>query len=161
MALKYALGVNSMELKPDIKIALENIDFIERYKNLSMKYAFDTNECFASYENSEVLNIFSELGYKVTFNKSENFFKVIEKTPLFKFQFNISLKYGLVELIWAVWKDKTYYGGNAWVMMKRLLEGNDENLKDPRFRNYEDLKEILTEAFAIYEDFKREFLANQ
>ncbi|AEV68229.1 hypothetical protein [Acetivibrio clariflavus] len=150
-----------MELKPDIKIALEKINFLERYKSLSTKYAFDTTECFKSYENSEVLNIFSELGYKATFNKSENFFKVVEKTPPYKFQFNISLKYGIAELIWAVWKDKIYYGGGVWIMMKKLLGDNDENIKYPRFRNYTDLKEILAEAFAIYEDFKREFLAIQ
>ncbi|AEV68233.1 hypothetical protein [Acetivibrio clariflavus] len=150
-----------MELKPDIKIALERINFVERYKRLSTKYAFDSTECFKSYDNTEVLNIFSELGYKATFDKRENFFKVVKKTPPFKFQFNISLKYGLVELIWAVWKNEIYYGCGVWVMMKRLLEEDEENLKDPRFRNYEDLKEILTEAFAIYEDFKREFLAIQ
>ena len=34
----------------------------------------------------------------------------------------------------------------------------DENIKKPKFRNYEDLEEILREAFAIYEDFKTEVL---
>lgn len=148
-----------MELKPDVKAALGRIDFIERYKRLSQKYAFDSKEKFTDYDNDEIIKVFSELGYKATYNKSENFFKIIEKTPIFKFQFNISLKYGLVELIWAVWKDKAYYGGNSWVLMKRLLEGSDENMRDPRFRNYTDLKEILSEAFSIYKDFKREFLA--
>ena len=34
----------------------------------------------------------------------------------------------------------------------------DENVKKPKFRNYQELEEILTEAFAIYEDFKTEVL---
>ena len=34
----------------------------------------------------------------------------------------------------------------------------DENIKKAKFRNYQELEEILTEAFAIYEDFKTEVL---
>ena len=34
----------------------------------------------------------------------------------------------------------------------------DENIKKPKFRNYEDLKNILREYFLIYEDLKTEVL---
>ncbi len=150
-----------MQLKQATKTALEKINFIERYKTLSNKYAFDLKEAFERYDINEVLNIIDGLGYKASYNKSENFFKIVEKTPEFKFQFNISLKYGLVELIWAIWMGKEYFDGSNWVMLKRLLDGMDENLRDPRFRNYVELKEILEIALSIYEDFKHEFLANQ
>ncbi|HEX9059203.1 MAG TPA: hypothetical protein VF941_03395 [Clostridia bacterium] len=150
-----------MQLKQATKTALEKINFIERYKALSNKYAFDLKEAFERYDINEVLNIIDGLRYKASYNKSENFFKIVEKTHKFKFQFNISLKYGLVELIWAIWRGKEYFDGSSWVMLKRLLDGTDENLRDPRFRNYVELKEILEIALSIYEDFKHEFLANQ
>ncbi|WP_025694110.1 hypothetical protein [Paenibacillus durus] len=77
----------------------------------------------------------------------------------YKFQFNISLKYGLVEFIWAVWKNNDLQTGLPWGMLKQLLDGrDDEKVKKPVFRNYGDLKEILKDAFSMYDDFKRELV---
>lgn len=80
----------------------------------------------------------------------------IENKLLYKFYFHISLKYGMVELIWYVDKGEEFYGGSVWSVMKKILEGNDEQLMKPEFHTYEELKEILKEAFSMYEDFKRE-----
>lgn len=148
-----------MELKQDTKTTLEKIDFIARYKNLSNKYAFDFKERFNDFRNDAVIEIFNELGYHATFDKKEKFFKVVEITTNYKFQFNISLKSGGAELIWAIWRDEEFYDCSTWGVMKTKLDGNhDDKVRLPIFRNYEDLKEILSEAFSIYEDFKREFL---
>ncbi len=44
-------------------------------------------------------------------------------------------------------------------MLKQLLDGrDDEKVKKPVFRNYGDLKEILKDAFSMYDDFKRELV---
>lgn len=42
----------------------------------------------------------------------------------------------------------------------KYAEGVDleKNIRDPKFRNYEDLEVILKEAFSIYSDFKKEVL---
>lgn len=40
-----------------------------------------------------------------------------------------------------------------------MLVEREGFLLDPRFRNYEELTEILRVAFGIYEDFKREVIA--
>ncbi|MBN2908636.1 hypothetical protein JQC72_03770 [Polycladomyces sp. WAk] len=145
-----------MQLTPEIKVALENIQFIERYQNLSMKYNFD--EEFL-YDNHEVLRIFNELGYHARFDKRENFFQIAEEGSPYQFKFNISLKYSLLEFIWVVRKDGKLLTGSPWDILKRLLDGTDENVRAPVFRNYNDLKEILKEAFSMYEDFKRELLS--
>ncbi len=151
-----------MSLEPKLKDALEKINFISRFKELSQKYSFDLKQSFERYDYNECINIIKGFGYTSTFDRRENFFKIIEETPFYKFQFNIVLKYGATEFIWAIWKDKELVGGNNWGVLKTQLDGNhDDKVRLPIFRNYIDLEEILAEAFAIYEDFKREFLANQ
>lgn len=148
-----------MQLKPEIKVALERIQFIDRYKNLSKNYSFDFKEKFRDYDNIEVLNILNELGYKATFNKKENFFKIVEKLPSYKFQFNISLKHSVLEFIWAVWKDEELRTGSPWDTLKELLDGTDDSVRSPVFRNYEDLRGIMKESLLMYEDFKQELLS--
>jgi len=151
-----------MQLDFDVKMAIEKINFIERYRGLSSKYSFKLNESFEHYDNNNVLAVFNRLGYKAIFNKKENFYKVVDELSWGKMQFNISLKYGVVELIWSIWKGENLCAGGTWSMLKVQYDGvDDDKIRKPVFRNYIDLEEILAEAFAIYEDFKREFLSNQ
>ncbi|MGU3471231.1 hypothetical protein ACLBWT_08785 [Paenibacillus sp. D51F] len=146
-----------LQLKPEIRSALTNMDFIAKYRNLSAKYSFNSDESFEAYDNNEVLNLFAELGLKASFDKKEKFFKVVDEIDSSKFQFNISLKYGLVEFIWAVWKNNELQTGLPWGMLKQLLDDKDDDkINKPVFRNYNDLKEILEDAFAMYNEFKRE-----
>lgn len=145
-----------MEFKPEVREALFKIDFVKRAKKLTENHFTNSYNTFKDYENEEVIKILDELGYKAKYNRKESFFKIIEKKSPYKFYFHISLKYGTVELIWYVDKEDEFYGGSVWSMMKRILEGNDEMLMQPEFHNYEELKEILKEAFLMYEDFKKE-----
>lgn len=146
-----------LQLKLEIRSALTNMDFIAKYRNLSAKYSFNSDESFEAYDNNEVLNLLAELGLKASFDKKEKFFKVVDEIDSSKFQFNISLKYGLVEFTWAVWKNNELQTGLPWGMLKQLLDGKDDDkINKPVFRNYNDLKEILEDAFAMYNEFKRE-----
>ena len=46
-----------------------------------------------------------------------------------------------------------------WENIVEEIEGIDFEIKPrPYYSNYQELQEILTEAFAIYEDFKTEVL---
>ena len=139
---------------------LNKIDFIKRYKDLSIQFNHELKESFEDYSRESALEIIKEFGYTVSYNKKENFYKIIEKVENYKFQFNIVLKYGIVELIWTVWEDNELLQiGGPWGMIKYLLDFNEEDkVRLPVFRNYEDLKEILMQAFSIYEDFKKEVL---
>ena len=53
--------------------------------------------------------------------------------------------------------------GSILFGLASFAEGVDleENIKMPKFRNYEDLEFILKEAFSIYEDFKAELLKQE
>lgn len=145
-------------LDTNTKKVLNNINFTERYKNLSEKYQFDYKDSFESYDYNQVLKILSELGYAFKFDKKEKFFRLIETVAEDKFQFSISLKYGAMEFIWSAWKNTDLLVGGTWGIIKEQLNAQDnEKFKKPIFRNYYELKEILAEGLHIYEDFKREF----
>lgn len=74
------------------------------------------------------------------------------------FQFTISLKYGAMEFIWSAWKNTELLIGGTWGIIKEQLNGQEnDKVKKPIFRSYNEIREILAEALLIYEDFKREF----
>lgn len=146
-----------MEIHENLRSTLERIHFIDRYRALSEQYSCELNQSFENYSNENVLKIIALFGYSVKYIKSGNFFKIVELYDKYKFQFHLSLKYGVVELIWSISENEGIHQlGGPWGMIKRLLdEKEDDKVKLPVFRNYEDLKEILREVFCMYEDFKK------
>ena len=152
-----------MELsKKELEI-LEKINLYERHSNISNQYRFE--ETFENYSNEKVIEIVKELGYSAKYKKKENFFQIIETINEMRFYFHFSLKYGLVEIImyWECINNKDKWGGGTFAGICKKIEiaKNEEKegyIKKARFRNYEDLKNILREYFLIYEDLKTEVL---
>ena len=148
-----------MELsKKELEI-FEKINLYERHSNISNQYRFE--ETFENYSNDEVIKIVKELGYSAKYRKKEKFFQIIETIDGIKFYFHFSLEYGMVEVIifWEYENNKDLSGGGLLSVVCKLIEiaKNEEKegyIKDARFRNYEDLKNILREYFLIYEDLK-------
>ena len=148
-----------MELsKKELEI-FEKINLYERHSNISNQYRFE--ETFENYSNDEVIKIVKELGYSAKYKKKENFFQIIETINEMRFYFHFSLKYGLVEIImyWECINNKDIWGGGTFAGICKKIEiakheEKEGYIKDARFRNYEDLKNILREYFLIYEDLK-------
>ena len=147
-----------MELsKKELEI-FEKINLYERHSNISNQYRFE--ETFENYSNDEVIKIVKELGYTAKYRKKENFFQIIETINEMRFYFHFSLKYGLVEIIMGMMdkNKKNIIGGLVPNICKKIeIVKNEEkkgDIKKARFRNYEDLKNILREYFLIYEDLK-------
>jgi hypothetical protein len=151
-----------MELSKKEYEIYKKISFAERYEKLSVKFQFKER---LDYSKESVLDLIKKIGYTAKYVKKNNFFKIEEKKGIIKFYLNICLKYSNVELVIGatnIIEDKFLIGG---VFVRICTEVNyykgislDENIKKPKFRNYEDLEEILREAFSIYEDFKNEVL---
>ena len=152
-----------MELsKKELEI-FEKINLSDRYRDINNLYRFE--ETFENYSNDEVIKIVKELGYTAKYRKKENFFQIIKTINEMKFYFHFSLKYGLVEIImyWECINNKDIWGGGTFAGICKKIEiaKNEEKegyIKKARFRNYEDLKNILREYFLIYEDLKTEVL---
>ena len=148
--------------KKELEI-FEKINLYERHSNISNQYRFE--ETFENYSNEKVIEIVKELGYSAKYKKKENFFQIIETINEMRFYFHFSLKYGLVEVImyWECMNNKDIWGGGTFAGICKKIEiaKNEEKegyIKKARFRNYEDLKNILREYFLIYEDLKTEVL---
>ena len=138
---------------------LNSIHFAERYKKLYKQYSFNFNESFNNYDNQYILKLLQEVGYiDIKYQKRENFFQSIKKVGLYRFEHKIKTKYGIVELIWDVMKNNQYFTGNSFSNLEYELLNLEERHPLPIFRNYEDLREILTIAFQMFEDMTTEFL---
>ena len=138
---------------------LNSIHFAERYKKLYKQYSSNFNESFNNYDNQYVLKLLQEVGYITPkYHKGENFFQSIINVGLYRFEHKIKTKYGIVELIWDVMKNNQYFTGNSFSNLEYELLNLEERHPLPIFRNYEDLREILTIAFQMFEDMTAEFL---
>ena len=151
-----------MELsKKELEI-FEKINLYERHSNISNQYRFE--ETFENYSNEKIIEIVKELGYSAKYRKKEKFFQIIETINEMKFYFHFSLEYGMVEIIMGMMNKnkKNIIGGLVPNICKKIeIAKNEEKrrlYKKARFRNYEDLKNILREYFLIYEDLKTEVL---
>ena len=151
-----------MELsKKDLEI-YEKINLYKRHYTLSVQNNYENT--FENYSNEKVIEIVKELGYIAKYRKKEIFFQIIETINEMKFYFHFSLEYGMVEIIMGMMNKnkKNIIGGLVPNICKKIeIVKNEEKegyIKDARFRNYEDLKNILREYFLIYEDLKTEAL---
>ncbi|MEW4203783.1 hypothetical protein Q0O28_12750 [Bacillus thuringiensis] len=147
------------DLELEIKEVLEKINFVERYKALSEKFSNSENT-FENYENEKVFEVFETLGYKARYNKKADFFIVgeVKNKDSYAFRFNISLKYGVAELIWEAWHNDEVKAGDPWDVFIRLLSNDMGKVPMLYFHSYDELKEIMKIAFEMYEDFKRELI---
>ena len=138
---------------------LNNIHFAERYQALRTQYSFDSKESFATYDNSYVLAMLREIGYaSVKYWRKENFFQAKKKINLYEFRYHIRIKYGIAELMWYAMKNNKYYAGDSFPNLEYDLLNPENRNHLPNFRNYEDLRGILTIAFQMCEDMTAEFL---
>ena len=138
---------------------LNSIHFAERYKKLYKQYSFNFNEGFNNYDNQYILKLLQEVGYiDIKYQKRENFFQSVKKIDVYRFEHKIKTKSGAVELIWDVMKNNQYFTGNSFSNLEYELLNLEERHPLPIFRNYEDLREILTIVFQMFEDMTTEFL---
>ena len=138
---------------------LNRIRFAERYQALRTQYSFDAKESFENYDNQYVLEMLQEIGYtSVKYRKREDFFQAKKKSNIYEFRYHICIKYGIAELMWYAMKDNKYYAGGSFPNLEYELLNLENRNHLPIFRNYEDLREILTLAFQMFEDMTTEFL---
>ena len=147
------------ELHFKIKNALEKIDFIRRYEELSVRFGDGrtlSNERLEYVDCDEVTETIRELGYAAQFNKKEKFYKIKEEQiGAFTFGFHIILRDGMADLVWVVRENGELLLGAPWGFYSRRLVDANYRIKKPVFGTYEDLEDILKVAFDMYEDFKK------
>ena len=96
------------------------------------------------------------MGYQPSFDAKEKFYKIKEeKNGEFTFGFHIILRDGNVDLVWIVKENKELLLGLPWSLYSRLLINPDYKISYPVIGSYEDIDDILENAFTMFEDFKQ------
>jgi hypothetical protein len=139
-----------MKIQQETIQVLERINFPNRYLDIYRLSLRSKDSPFEDYSNEEVIQVFKRLGYQYRFYKSEKFFGLKESYNSYEFVFNISLRYGRIELIWSLKKDneKIRIGG-PWNRIIKLLGENNLEIKYPTFGNYNELEELSSLAFSL------------
>ena len=100
-----------------------------------------------------------EIGYaSVKYWRKENFFQAKKRSNIYEFRYHMCIKYGIAELMWYAMKNNKYYEGDTFPNLEYDLLNPENRNHLPNFRNYEDLRGILTIAFQMCEDMTAEFL---
>ena len=152
-----------MKLDSRVEQALQAINFVERYKELSDKFSLDRtpkDKRLNIITGELVFDVFEDLGYRAKFDGREKFFYIEPiKENGYTFGFHISIFKGLVELIWIVRDSQNkVILGTPLIEFSRRLVSPDYRIMDPVISNYDDFENVMKIAFEMYEDFKQAFL---
>ncbi|MBM7643125.1 hypothetical protein [Streptococcus loxodontisalivarius] len=148
------------ELKPEIKQALTDMDFVQQYKNLSDEFASDIipyDERLDNIDISRVLQIIEDLGYKSSYDRREKFFKIECRTvhnPILRFNTHLVLREGSIELIWSVTHNHKVIMGPDIGYLPVLIDKKNPPIPDPVVISYKELKEVLKINFDMFKQFQ-------
>ena len=148
-----------IKMNESVKVALENINFLEQYQKISDKsregYSFE-DYGILSVDSDKVEKILSELHCNFSYSKKEKFYRVGD-APFNKENYtglNISLKQNIIEIIWVVYRDGELLIGTPWNACGRMMVTPPMIIKPPLFKDYEELKVIFEAILKIVSDFK-------
>jgi hypothetical protein len=133
-----------MNIDDRIVSALTKVNFSRWYTDFSKNHCDE--ETFENYDNESIKSIFNKLNIEFSFNKKENFYKIIQKTEAISVQLNLSLKYSVIELILAVTKngERITVSGPFSFIYKKL--NNGQRVLPAKFKDYTELESIIKEV---------------
>ena len=149
-----------MSIDIRLKKVLQKINFGKRYLEICNKYS-DFRNSINSKSISDIDLLLNQMEVKFKYSKKECFFKIEDKSNLITIGFNIIPYTGALQFVWSVKQNKQMLelSWGVWEsILEEMLNKSFEIRPRPYYSNYQELEEILTEAFAIYEDFKTEVL---
>lgn len=138
----------------------ESLDFYNWYKELISKYNCEEEEILRKVDRKVIETILKDLGYCFSYYSSSKIFNVPTKYNGIDFYCNPEIKDGLVRVyLYAENSSSKVKVGDNLISICRLIEiakGKDSGkyMLLPRFRNHEELKEIMRSIFDKYEEFK-------
>ena len=142
-----------MVLQPLMKKVLEELDFVNWYKELSASH--QSLQRFADYDTEEAREMIAEFGYPKTTYIPAAFFYIVVDTDDEDIDagINMSLKDGQLELILNLAiGGKHRFSGSFSLVCEKL--GYKEAIEKPSFANYKELYVLLKKVFVMYEQVK-------
>jgi|GEM_PF-6315113 len=140
-----------MEVNEVLKDILTKINFLERFRKLY--YLHSNVDSMDSPDIGLVCEKIQARGYDCKYFKKNKFFKVTNKEKKYT-SLHFAVEYGIAEFILNA-SIKGDECGKTFSMLT-VAAGSDERVKNPYFKDYEELDEILDVGFSIYEDISSE-----
>lgn len=151
-----------MKLDARVEKALIEINFVERYENISKKYNRERTpkgQELDYFDGDFLMEIVELLGYKAQYDKRERFFHIkLEEIGHFRFGFHFAFERGRLELIWVIYEGNKAIMGSPFASYAKWLISRDYIILDPVISDYVDFRDVMKIAFDMYEDFKQAFL---
>lgn len=151
-----------MKLDTRVEQALIEINFVERYENISKKYNRERTskgQELDYFDGDFLMEIVELLGYRVQYDKRERFFHIdLEEIGHFRFGFHFAFERGRLELIWVIYEGNKAIMGSPFASYAKWLISRDYIILDPVISDYVDFRDVMKIAFEMYEDFKQAFL---
>lgn len=151
-----------MKLDTRVEQALIEINFVERYENISKKYNRERTpkgQELDYFDGDFLMEIVGLLGYKAQYDKREHFFYIdLEEIGHFRFGFHFAFEFGLLELIWVIYEGDKAIMGSPFSSYAKWLISRDYIILKPVISSYDDFEQVMKIAFDMYEDFKQAFL---
>lgn len=144
------------ELNDSAKHIYQNINLIERYNKLAIKFN-DWDNRIIKVDKNRILQILKNYHYPFKYLDKDFYFT--EKVHDFVFHIALQVKGGVGNVVINVKKDNEFYdfqSGNIGRVNKLILGLETGSLI--LYSNYDQLSEIIESFLLIYEDFKAEFL---
>ena len=151
-----------MNLDIRVEQALQAINFVERYEQLSNYYSKDRTpegQELDYFDGDFLMEIVESLGYEVQYDKRERFFHIsLQQVGNFRFGFHFAFERGRLELIWLIYEGDKAIMGSPFASYAKWLISRDYIILDPVISDYIDFRDVMKIAFEMYEDFKQAFL---
>ncbi|MDX6748135.1 hypothetical protein SHK09_15160 [Polaribacter sp. PL03] len=144
-----------------LKKTFENIDFVNRYQNICIKYN-DFDNRMRNSTKQLCKQILDEFDYNYKYISNGSFYQIKHLKGEILFQLHLVLKGGIIEtLLFIEENEKTLEPQGRIDFFPEELGIPFERLKCgalPKYKSDEELKEILNGLFSIYEDLKFEYI---
>jgi hypothetical protein len=142
-----------------IENSFQFIDFVNRYQKIMENHS-DFENRMQKVDKKEILKVLKELGYTFkVFSPGQDFY-IEDFVAEYKFVFSFKCKSAIMEnYIYVYYKgEKILYEENFAFIFRYLLKDINAQTTAPKFKTYNEFKEIIQKLLKIYEDFKAEFL---
>ena len=142
-----------------IQKSYNSINFTERYRKIMEQYN-DFNNRMHKVDKNEILKTLKHLGYNFKIFSPGQECYLEESISNFKYDFSFNSKNGIMQIYISIYFNniKVKYQENFAFIYRALMGDMNLNTTAPKFKTYDEFKEIINSLLKIYEDFKNEFL---
>lgn len=140
--------------------SLETIDFIKKYSSVFIKHN-DFDNMMTKMNKSENLKTLRSLGYPFKIFSPGQYYNIEETFSNIRFDLNFKINRGFITsyIYLYINNEKVPFKHSNFTFIYRfLLNDMDAKTTAPKFKDLEELKDIIAALLNIYVDFRDDFL---